>query len=535
MSTSSNDNAPLLRSTTSRRNSQHIDQQPSTGLGEWWRSRSRDALSLFSLLLLLGIGLGIWVYGTLPTSDQDENPHEYALSTDRIYEHLIQLQTIASQHNNSRSVATGHKASAEYVIEHLKEHGNCDVYVQRFVSPVWTLKGTPRLGVRGDVKLDYIWSTDFQVLRYGGQGADIKEAPAVEINGCKHLQDVDGKVAVVQSHAGCTSFELAYALEQKGAKAVLFIMSPRFKTPSRARVRLVDWKEGDPLMTIPVLSATSSVGQLLQSLGDGALLNIHVDSSIKEVKTHNVICVGRTGDPNNTIVVGSHLDSVSAGPGLNDNGSGSMSTLEIQLTLARIAHKPHNRLVFAWWAAEEDGLLGSRHFARVLAHGWENRWSKEDKLPFTWKDIALNLNFDMLASPNYIALVHNGSDAPKNARLGSQRIQRVFEDYFVRHGYPYQITDMLAGSDFLPFVDNGVPAGGVLTGASEIKSIEDRRVHGGLANAPLDTCYHQDCDTLLNINRQALTKMSKAAMYAVSTLSSMRDLREELEKGMHSI
>ncbi|KAJ2890485.1 hypothetical protein IWW38_004104 [Coemansia aciculifera] len=131
----------------------------------------------------------------------------------------------------------------------------------------------------------------------------------------------------------------------------------------------------------------------------------------------------------------------------------------------------------------------------------------------------------MLASPNYIALVHNGTDAPENARTGSQRIQRVFEDYFVRHHYPYQITDMVAGSDFVPFMDNGVPAGGVLTGAGELKSIAERSKHGGLANAALDTCYHRDCDTLLNINMVALDKMSKAAMYAVSTLSSIHDLR----------
>ncbi|KAJ2741580.1 hypothetical protein GGI19_006934, partial [Coemansia pectinata] len=121
-----------------------------------------------------------------------------------------------------------------------------------------------------------------------------------------------------------------------------------------------------------------------------------------------------------------------------------------------------------------------------------------------------------------------------NARTGSQRIQRVFEDYFVRHDYPYELTDMLAGSDFVPFVDNGVPAGGVLTGAGEFKSITERSKHGGLANAALDTCYHRDCDTLLNINMLALDRMSKAAMYAVSTLSNVHDLRGYLNDTRYS-
>ncbi|KAJ2680664.1 hypothetical protein IWW39_006420, partial [Coemansia spiralis] len=297
--------------------------------------------------------------------------------------------------------------------------------------------------------------------------------------------------------------------------------------PSTARVRFADWKEGDPLMTIPVLSVTHSVGQLLQTAPASKLrIDIETSTSIDVVKTFNVLCVGRSGDAHSTVVVGSHLDSVAAGPGINDNGSGSASTLEIQLTLARIKFRPHNRLVFAWWGAEEDGLLGSRHFARELAHGWKNRWAGD--VGVRWEDIALDLNFDMLASPNYIALVHNGTDAPASARAGSRRIQRVFEDYFVRHHYPYEITDMLAGSDFVPFVQNGVPAGGVLTGAGELKSIAERSSHGGLANAALDTCYHRDCDTLLNINMVALDRMSKAAMYAVSTLANVHGLRDYL-------
>ncbi|KAJ2447472.1 hypothetical protein GGF42_005427 [Coemansia sp. RSA 2424] len=527
----SDDGAPLLRSTA---NTADISRRRPEGsrIAEWYETRSRDMLALMTVLLLLGIGLGMWVYGTLPTSDRDEHPHEYALSTDRIRDHLVQFLDIAGKHNNSRSVTNGHAASADYVVSQLNAHGNCDIYTQRFVSPVWTVHGTPRLSVRAPVQVDYIFETDFRVMRYGGQGATIDDARVAIVEdggGCvvDRIGDVAGKVAVVRPSTNCTLFEAAFTLEQMGASAVVFVRSARFKTPSTARVRFTDWKEGDPLMTIPVLSVTHSVGQLLHTLAQSKLrVAIETDTSIDMVKTSNIICVGREGDSRSTVLVGSHLDSVAAGPGINDNGSGSASTLEIQLTLARIKFKPHNRLVFAWWGAEEDGLLGSRHFARELAHGWRNRWTGD--VGVRWQDIALDLNFDMLASPNYIALVHNGTDAPEDARTGSQRIQRVFEDFFVRHHYPYELTDMLAGSDFVPFVDNGVPAGGVLTGAGELKSIAERSKHGGLANAALDTCYHRDCDTLLNINMVALDRMSKAAMYAISTLSNTHDLRDYL-------
>ncbi|KAJ1795662.1 hypothetical protein LPJ59_004217 [Coemansia sp. RSA 2399] len=501
----------------------------SNTVSAWWRSKSRDALSLLTVILLLGIGLGIWVYGTLPTSDQDEHPHEYALSTDRIREHLTQFLDIAEKYNNSRSVTNGHAASAEYVIAQLRAHGNCDVHVQHFVSPVWQVNGEPKMSVGGSVSINYIFETDFQIMRFGGQGATIEKASVavVDNGGCtvEDASSVSGKVAIVHPSRKCSVFEAAFLLEQMGARAVIVVRSSRYKYPSRARARITDWKEGDPLMTIPVLSVTGSVGQLLESAAPTIHLDIEVDSNIEIAKTLNVICVGRTGDASNTVLVGSHLDSVAAGPGINDNGSGSASTLEIQLTLARIGFKPQNRLVFAWWGAEEDGLLGSRHFARVLAHGWSNRWTADEPTGVDWQDIALDLNFDMLASPNYISLVHNGTDAPEDARIGSQQIQRTFEDYFSRHKYPYQITDMVAGSDFLPFIDNAVPAGGILTGASELKSIDERREHGGLAQAPLDTCYHRDCDTLLNVNIVALRRMSRAAMYAVSKLSSMPNLR----------
>ncbi|KAJ2780720.1 hypothetical protein H4R18_003307 [Coemansia javaensis] len=500
---------------------------------QWWARYGQRALPALTALLLLGVGAGIWAYGTLPTSDRDKHPYEYALGTERIREHLVQLLDIASRHNGSRSVATGHAASAEYVEEQLRRHGDCDVYRQRFVSPVWRVRGEPRLRVRGPVSVDYIFGTDFEIMRYGGRGARIGGAPLVEVaDACvaEGAGAVAGRVALVRHSGRCTAFEAAFTLEQLGARAVVFARPPRFREPSRARVRIVDWKEGDPLMTVPVLSVTASVGQLLASVAGAARVDVEADTSIDVVKTFNVLCVGRTGDPGSTVVVGSHLDSVAAGPGINDNGSGSAAALEIRLTLARMRHRPRNRLVFAWWGAEEDGLLGSRHFARVLAHGWRNRWTDAEPIDVRWEDIALNLNFDMLASPNYIALVHNGTDAPGPARAGSCQIQRVFEDYFSRHAYPYKITDMRAGSDFVPFIDNGVPAGGVLTGAGELKSVDERRDHGGLAHAALDTCYHRDCDTLLNINMVALHRMSRAAMHAVAILSSKRDLRSYLQR-----
>ncbi|KAJ1946151.1 hypothetical protein FBU59_002102, partial [Linderina macrospora] len=270
----------------------------------WWHSRSRDAMSLLTLLLLVGTGLGIWVYGTLPTSDPDGHPHEYALSTTRIRNHLNKFLEIAEAHNNSRSVTNGHAASAQYVIDQLQRYGSCDVYVQHFKSPVWTVNRTPVLKASGPVSVDYIFGTDFQVMRYGGQGADIRGAKVKVVDdGCSAtaIGDVEGRIVLVHPHGKCTIFESAFLLEQLGAKAVVFIRSARYSTPSTARVRITDWKEGDPLMTVPVLSVTHSVGQVLESL-ESVRLDVFTDTRIDVVKTFNVICVGRHGDPDSTVL-----------------------------------------------------------------------------------------------------------------------------------------------------------------------------------------------------------------------------------------
>ena len=64
------------------------------------------------------------------------------------------------------------------------------------------------------------------------------------------------------------------------------------------------------------------------------------------------------GDPSRTVVVGSHLDSVLEGPGINDDGSGTAQDLAIAEQLPKVLKKPNNRVRFAFWGAEESGLLG---------------------------------------------------------------------------------------------------------------------------------------------------------------------------------
>ena len=105
-------------------------------------------------------------------------------------------------------------------------------------------------------------------------------------------------------------------------------------------------------------------------------------------------------------MVGAHLDSVIAGPGINDNGSGTSTILEIaeQLAALKYTNKLQRQVRFAFWGAEELGpawlsaLRGQPHARRRQAK------------------IYANLNFDMVGSPNYVRFVYDGDGSASEPR-----------------------------------------------------------------------------------------------------------------------
>jgi len=257
------------------------------------------------------------------------------------------------------------------------------------------------------------------------------------------------------------------------------------------------------------------MGQILQEMVPG--LSVFMSSRTESPNAPTVnIFAQKKGDSSKPIVMlGSHLDSVLAGPGINDNGSGSSTNLELAIQVAKLDLEFENRIVFAWWGAEEYGLLGSEYYVDNANND-------------TLKEIALYLNFDMLGSPNFFRQIHNGTTANQAGRLGSEKIQGVFQEYFDSRNLTTDLTPMSGGSDYYPFVGVGIPAGGLATGASRIKDAAGRTKFGGWANVALDPCYHQACDTLDNINRNVLLDMAKAAAYTLSSLADQENLVEFL-------
>ncbi|KAJ1951995.1 hypothetical protein IWQ62_006321, partial [Dispira parvispora] len=457
------------------------------------------------------------------------------LDQDRIRRHLKAFEGIAHAHGNSRAVNLGHRESGDYIFNVLQRTNACDTLeTQWFSSPVWTELRPPHLTLISPYEITFQHKVDFQSMRFGGNTTQLLNVPVIAVpsGGCRQQEystEVQGAVVLLQEDKGCSFWDAAYAAENRGAAGVLFYNRPTRKQLLRSRVRLDEWKAGDPLITIPVLTASYSVGQLLTG-APNVRINLDIAARTTVESTFNVLCEWKGDDPDDTVVAGAHLDSVAAGPGINDNGSGSATLLEILLTLRQQGFQPSRRLLFAWWGAEEDGLMGSKHFVRTLKAASEDslvdnvpespvRSSWPIRAPITWDQIALYLNFDMLASPNYVSLVFRAADAPPDVVVEATYIQRAFEEFFQSRGYTYELTDMITGSDFVPFMKNGVPTGGLATGAGKIKTVEQRRLHGGLANAAFDTCYHNACDTVENINWEALYRMSEAAAHVIIALA----------------
>ncbi|MGW0807342.1 M28 family metallopeptidase [Nonomuraea sp. NPDC002799] len=443
-----------------------------------------------------------------------------AVSGKNVKKHLSALQAIAKANGGTRVSGTpGFDASRDYVARKLRGAGY-DVTIQPFeftfdgyVTPPVLRQNTPvaKTYTYGFFS-DYVAMQDSPSGAVSGtiQAVDLVLPPGATANssssGCEASDFagfVAGNVALMQR--GTCSFRIkADNAVAAGASAVIV-----FNEGQTGRTE-VDFNPvlGGPGVTVPSFFTRFSVGEELAAAA-GTTVTLNWDPIVETRTTYNVIAQSRKGDPDNVVMIGAHLDSVQEGPGINDNGSGSAGILEVALQFAKT--KPKNQVRFAFWGAEEFGLLGSEHYVTTL--------SEEERAKIT-----LYLNFDMIASPNYTFGIYDGDgDAFGTAGpAGSDVIEEDFEKFFAGRGLPYTATAFTGRSDYGAFIAAGIPAGGLFTGAEVLKTAEEAAIFGGTAGVPLDPCYHSVCDTIKNINDKALDVNSDAiatlaATYAFDT------------------
>ena len=446
-----------------------------------------------------------------------------------ILEHELALQLIATASAGNRlSGAPGYDRSAAYVTKRAKAAGlevtahdfeyTLD-FLADFEPPVLNIRRGRRFvpGIAG-ATLGGDFGSMFKTTPYGTDitapvwAIDLVLPPApvpnTSTSGCEESDYAgvpDGAIIIVQR--GTCSFAQKFTLaDASGAGAMVFINEGQ-----EGRTEPL-WFNFDGL-AIPTVAATIETGTALANgvtSGDtGLTARFKIDWRPGTYPTRNVIAETKGGDPNNVIVVGAHLDSVGTGPGINDNGSGSATILEIAEQIAKL--KPRNKVRFIWFGAEESGLLGSEAYVAGLSAEERGR-------------IAAMLNFDMVGSRNFVRFVYDGdlSDSeppPGGAPEGSAQIEQLFLDYFEDQGLPTEPTPFDGRSDYGPFIAAGIPAGGLFTGAEGIKTEEQAAVYGGTAGEQYDPCYHLGCDHIGNLSVRALDQMSDAAAHATISLA----------------
>ncbi len=431
-----------------------------------------------------------------------------------VLQHEEAFQKIADNNDDpfypgSRTAGTkGYADSVDYVAGLLEDAGynvTLDEFQFQFVFPAVLEQLTPVQAAyetgaytgtgAGDVTGNVI-PVDLALDDLPGSTSGCEEADFDELD-----FSGDSDIALIR-RGGCTFADKALNAEAAGAEAVIIFNTGADPTTEGL---IVGTLGGINVVGIPVVGASFADGVALNQAGSTA----HVQVRESEMRTDvNVIAEKPGVNRDNVVMAGAHLDSVGAGPGINDNGSGSAALLEVALKMAKL--KPQNTLRFAWWGAEEHGLIGSTAYVNGLSQQELDR-------------IALYMNYDMVGSPNYVFMVYDADEstyeAPVPVPPGSEAIEDVYETYYTWIGEPYDDAEFSGRSDYQAFINNGIPAAGLFTGAEVRKTDAQEVIWGGTAGDQFDPCYHAACDTIGNLDHHALEVNSDLMAFAQLTFA----------------
>jgi Zn-dependent M28 family amino/carboxypeptidase len=465
------------------------------------------------------------------------------ISSRRMFRHLEAFQQIADDTGGHRASGfEGYGASVQYVLTQLRAAGYTPrtqvfnfVTFQEIADPVLRqVAPAPGKEYTQDefLTMNYSASGDTGVRNIVPVDLTLSPVPAqrVSTSGCE-AGDFAGfpADAIALMQRGSCPFALkATNAQAAGASGAIIFNSG---TPGNEGVvagtlgeTAQDGQPAPPDVTIPVVGISYAEGDRLanQTAPTGQII---VTAESDRRTSANVLADTRSGDPDNVTIVGSHLDSVPEGPGINDNGSGSAFNLELAIRMAKERIRPENRVRFAWWGADESGLVGATRYVAAITDA-------------EFAQIAANLNFDMLASPNHAKFVYDGdfshtpppATAP-NVNPGAAYIERRFLDYFDSQDIETEPTAFDGRSDYKPFQDNGIAAGGLFSGAEVAKSPAQVLKWGGTAGLAFDPNYHQAGDDIDNLDLDGYEDLADGGAHLLATLAEDRNLRESLAGG----
>lgn len=464
----------------------------------------RAPLALAALIASVGLIATAEAERSRPSGAAQPAPARFSallrdtLKTNGVIKHLQALQDIADDNGGNRSAGLpGYRKSVAYVAKALKGYG-WNVEREKFAFDAF-FQDEPAIFARTSPNpRAFSEDTEFTTMDYAGSGDVTAGLVAVDLtlppspvptstSGCEAADftglDVAGKVALMQ-RGGCD-----YAVKVANAAAAGAAAAVIFNEGQVGRTDVVSGTLGSAAPIPAVFTGFAIGSELANGILNGptgTTGRVKTVTRIERLTAKNVIADLPGGDRKHVVMAGAHLDSVVDGPGINDNGSGSAALLEIARRLSESGVEPTNRIRFAWWGAEEEGLIGSTDYVEGL---------KKKAL----QKIALYLNFDMIGSLNFIPLTYDGDGDVFGVAgpEGSGKIEQTFEKYFSKQGVDAGPTPFDGRSDYLAFIDSGIPAGGLFTGE-------------------LDPCYHQACDDIDNVSRRALRLMVPAVADSVA-------------------
>lgn len=459
-------------------------------------------------------------------ADGDQARLARALTVDGILTHERALNRIARNNDGNRASGTpGYDGSVRYVADKLRDAGY-DVRTPVFRYVLFSETEVPEFARVSPRPETYEAGVDFFTMTYSGSGDltgrvvptndVLVPPPAVpgSTSGCE-LADFPSppaadSIALIQR--GTCTFEqkVLNAVEAGYAAAIIF------NEGQEGRTELLTGTLGNPV-PIPVVGTTFALGEELVTIARARTVtaSLNVQTLNEPGRSTNVVAEFPSGRGDRVVLVGAHLDSVEEGPGINDNGSGTSTILEIALQMRRLNLRTLNRVRFAFWGAEENGLVGSQAYVAALTEQQASR-------------IDLNLNFDMLGSPNYVRFVYDGDGSATpgvddEGPAGSDEIERAFQSYFGARNLDTDPTAFDGRSDYAAFTAVGIPAGGLFSGAEGIKTPRQARIYGGEAGAPYDPCYHEACDNLSNLSNDALDEHGDAAAHVTLRFANRKE------------
>jgi aminopeptidase Y len=436
---------------------------------------SRRTRLAAAAVLVLVVGCGAIPPSAPPSIGPSGSPSVSAITEDGLRTDLAMLANASATSPAFRSLGSPGFDAAVAAVEGILRSAGWSVHEDSFSAPAFADDGATTISVGGQT----FGGAEVRPLIYSPAGT--AEGPVVVIGwpagaaapngqGCATADygTLPAHAIVVVGRGDCYRRQAVTAAEAAGAAGFVALgpgtgppLRPTLLTPSG--------------IGIPVVSVSADVASALRTAaGAGGTARIASTAKTGPTTTRSVIAE-LPGSTPSVVMLGAHLDSVIDGPGVNDNGSGVAALLELARALA--GTHPQATIRLAFWAAEEEGLLGSAHYVRGL--------SAADR-----SAIVAYLNADMIASPNGYAGVYDEAGSP----AGSDAVRGLLVSSLSRLGVTASPADTGGGSDHVPFGQAGIPVGGVFSGASDLVTEPEAQTFGAAASQPADSCYHQACD-----------------------------------------